>query len=452
MKFYLALWSSKTLLFILKLLKKERDDKPGLLAYRICNNFNEKITKPKITIAVTGTNGKTTVSSLIANIFKQDNKKVSFNDWGANTLAGHARCLIDTVNIFNKSKKDVAVLEVDEMTSLETLKGINPTYLIVTNIERDSIRRNDNPDYIVNKLQEAVKTINPKKIFLNADCPISSFLTNKNVIYYGVSKIKNEITNYKAKDFIICPKCYNEVEYLYQQYRSIGKFYCPKCNFKSIEPNYLLTIKENKCILSFDNKKEEYYIFSTSIFNLYNEVVVLSLFKELGYSNKKLNNLISKVKIPENRIEEVTINGVKVLKHASKGQNVSASSTVFEMLSHDNTCKSIVLLLNENYGNINGTETVTWLYETDFEFLNRENIKKIYVGGPRYLDYKLRLKLAGIGEEKIVTLLNEEELLDKIEFDGIKEIDILYEVDNVSKANYFYKYIVNKLSGEKNEN
>lgn len=31
MKFYLALWSSKTLLFILKLLKKERDDKPGFL-------------------------------------------------------------------------------------------------------------------------------------------------------------------------------------------------------------------------------------------------------------------------------------------------------------------------------------------------------------------------------------------------------------------------------------
>lgn len=451
MKFYLALWSSKTLLFILKLLKKERDDKPGLLAYRICKNFNEKINKPKITIAVTGTNGKTTVSSLIANMFKCDNKKVSFNDWGANTLAGHARCLIDSVNIFNKPKKDVAVLEVDEMTSYETLKGINPTYLIVTNIERDSIRRNDNPDYIFKKLEEGIKTINPKKIFLNADCPISSFLTNKNVVYYGVDKTKDEIPNYKAKDFAICPKCYSEIKYLYVQYRSIGKFICPNCNFKSKNPNYLLTYKDNKCILNFNKKQEEYKVLNNSIFNLYNEAVVISLFKELGYSNKKINELLNKVEIPKNRIEEFSINGIKVLKHACKGQNVSASSIVFESLSKDNTNKAIILLLNENYGNINGTETVTWLYETDFEFLNKDSIKKIYVGGPRYLDYKLRLQLAGIHDSKVVACLNEEDLLKEIDFNNIKEIDILYEVDNVSKANHFYNTIIKTLKGDKDE-
>jgi len=36
------------------------------------------------------------------------------------------------------------------------------------------------------------------------------------------------------------------------------------------------------------------------------------------------------------------------------------------------------------------------LYETDFEYLKNENIKKIIVAGQRYLDYKLRLRLAEI--------------------------------------------------------
>ena len=451
MRFYLALWASKALLFVLKLLKRERDDKPGLLAYRICKNFNEKVAKPNIVVAVTGTNGKTTVSSLIANMFKNSGKTVSYNDWGANTLAGHARCLIASVNIFNKPIKDVVVLEVDEMTSVETLSVLNPTYIVVTNIERDSIRRNDNPDYIFNRLKEGIASVNPKKVFLNADCPISSFLSDKNVVYYSVSKIRDEIVDYKSKDFIVCPKCYNDVVYLYQQYRSIGKFYCPSCGFKSKDSDYVLTVLDKSVFLEFNNKKEEYPLLSDSIFNLYNEVAVLSLFKELGYSYSLLRELISSVSLPKNRVEEKIVNGVRVLKHASKGQNVSASSIVFETLSSTFSSKAIVLLLNENYGNINGTETVTWLYETDFEFLNKESIKKIYVGGPRFLDYKLRLKLAGIPVDRIVAVEDEKELINFLEYDGIEEFDILYEVDNVSIADYFFNYIVNDLGDKKYE-
>ena len=445
MKFYLALWSSKLLLFVLKVLKRERDDKPGLLVYRICKNFNERVNKPEIVVAVTGTNGKTTVSSLVANMFRSDGKKVGYNDWGANTLAGHARCFIDSVNIFNKPTKDVCVLEVDEMTSYETLRGICPTYILVTNIERDSIRRNDNPDYIFNKLKEGIDSTCYKKIFLNADCPISSFLTDKNAVLYSASKIKDDITCYKAKDFVICPNCYNEIVYSYQQYRSIGKFHCSCCDFKSKDSDYVLSLKDDYCVLKFNNKKEDYSLLSKSIFNLYNEALVLSFFREIGYSYASLKKLISSVSVPKNRIEEKVIGGVKVLKHACKGQNVSASSIVFESLSKSSGNKAIILLLNENYGNINGTETVTWLYETDFEFLNKDNIKKIYVGGPRYLDYKLRFYLAGISDDRVCAIFDEKDIINYLSYDGIDEFDILYEVDNVSLADYFFNYIVNYL-------
>ena len=87
MRFYIALWSSKLLLFFLKILKKEKDDKPGLLAYRICKNFNEKINKPDLTIVVTGS---------ASEIF---GKKIKINELTINALG-----IFDYISIRDERK------------------------------------------------------------------------------------------------------------------------------------------------------------------------------------------------------------------------------------------------------------------------------------------------------------------------------------------------------------
>ena len=66
-RFYIGLWLSKLLYFLLKLVKKEKDDRPGLLANKICPDFISKISKPELIICITGTNGKTTTSNLVYN-------------------------------------------------------------------------------------------------------------------------------------------------------------------------------------------------------------------------------------------------------------------------------------------------------------------------------------------------------------------------------------------------
>ena len=140
MRFYLGLWAAKFYLFVQKVFRRSRSDKSGLLAYRFDKNFISHLKKPELVIGVTGTNGKTTVSSLINDIIKLENKKIAYNDWFANNLAGHARCLLDAVTIFNKPRRDVAILEMDEKSLVEGLPYADVDYLIVTNISRDSIR------------------------------------------------------------------------------------------------------------------------------------------------------------------------------------------------------------------------------------------------------------------------------------------------------------------------
>ena len=77
-KFFVALWAAKLYLFISKVLGKSRDDRAGLLAYRFDKNFLKHLNKPEVVVGVTGTNGKSTVSSLVHDIFKLENKKVAY--------------------------------------------------------------------------------------------------------------------------------------------------------------------------------------------------------------------------------------------------------------------------------------------------------------------------------------------------------------------------------------
>ena len=67
-KFYLALWAAKSAQLLLKLLGRNATYFPGKVAERICKNFLGMIKPPKTVVAVTGTNGKTTVTYLVKHI------------------------------------------------------------------------------------------------------------------------------------------------------------------------------------------------------------------------------------------------------------------------------------------------------------------------------------------------------------------------------------------------
>lgn len=53
------------------------------------------------------------------------------------------------------------------------------------------------------------------------------------------------------------------------------------------------------------------------------------------------------------------------------------------------------------------SENTAWIYDTDFEFLNDDSITQIICSGVRRTDYKVRLLLAGVPEEKITCVEKE---------------------------------------------
>ena len=70
LRFLFALWMAKLSIPALKITHHNGTDFPGSLAVRLCPDFLRYVGKPKTIVAVTGTNGKTTVSNMLNDILE----------------------------------------------------------------------------------------------------------------------------------------------------------------------------------------------------------------------------------------------------------------------------------------------------------------------------------------------------------------------------------------------
>lgn len=453
-RFYAALWGAKLFTFVNKLRNNERDDLPGLLAFKICPQFLEKVGKPELVITITGTNGKTTTATLVNNYFVSKGKKTSFNDWGANVTAGFCYNLLRGVNVFNRPKVDVSVLEADEMTLNFSMPQIKPNYIICLNLGKDTLKRNAQPEFVLSHVDDALNQLGDRTTaILNSNDPISSQAGSSSKarrIFYGMKDMGLKPFMNKAMDIRVCPKCGADIEWKYRFYRHLGAFECPNCknetcDFKNPEADYLaegLDLAGRTITIRHGDELETYPLISDTIFNAFNVLSVVSMLRDMGEPAEDIKNFLATQKITSIREDLVEHKGVKYYAYAAKGQNISAASVVFEYVAKEPSIKEIVLCLDEAQDKNHPLETVSWLYEADHEFLNSPNIKKIVCAGHMRYAHYLRLLLAGVPEEKLFIADTDEQIPGFIDYEGIDSVYVLHDVDVMSKAHGWRDAIV----------
>lgn len=435
-RFYFALTMAKCASLALKILGRKATYFPGKVAVTLCPDFLGMIEKPKTIIGITGTNGKTTVTNLVLDCLEDCGYKVINNKAGANINAGIASSLVHGVTFGQKVKGDIAVFEIDERSSPKVYPYIKPDYLICTNILRDSLRRNAHPEFIFNIINSNL----PKetKLILNADDMLSSNLGKENEkVYYGIAKLDSDYEECPniVNDMAVCPKCHTKMKYNYVRNNHIGNGYCPNCDFKSEEADYCITnidYKENKAIVHRKGNDEEYKLLNNkSIFNIYDELAAITFLREFGLSDEKVQKLFENLKITKSRYEDEEIEGYKIISYMAKGGNPVATSGVFDYVRKEPNKKDVILIIENIYDSKDWPENITWIYDTDFEFLKDENINKIIIGGARSQDYRIRCLLAGIPEEKIVCDKKATEAYKYLSLDKDKDIYVLYDIDSL---------------------
>ena len=434
LRFLFALWMAKLSVPALKITRHNGTDFPGTLALKLCPDFLKYVGRPKTIIAVTGTNGKTTVSNLLADTLEKEGHRVLINRAGSNVASGIATALLKGCDLAGRVKNyDMAVLEVDERSSVRVYPYITPDYIAVTNLFRDSIMRNAHADFIADIISRSVPAAS--KLVLNADDLISCGLAPENErVYFGIDRLPSdtvECVNH-INDVRICPKCAGKLRYEYRRYHHIGRAVCQDCGFHSPDAQYLaqnVDIAGGTLQLREGEDVREYKLISDSIFNIYNMVTVIAVLRQLGYSEEKVHEMMAHAAVPSTRHGDHQVGGFHIITQMSKGLNAFATSRAFDYIAGLPGQKELFLMINDQACEKRWSENVCWLYDTDFEFLNRDDVVQIVCTGKRGLDYKLRMLLAGIPAERICYEPDDLKALELLQFRPGDEICLLHDVE-----------------------
>jgi len=435
LRFFIALWGCKTLRLVMRMLGRNATYLPGKIALYICPLFLDLIGKPARVIAVTGTNGKTTVSNLLTNALEKRGNSVLNNSFGSNTAAGLACALFTGVSLSGRAKKDIAILEIDERSAMHIFPYIKFELVIITNLFRDSIMRNAHPEYIAGILSANIPA--KTRLLINADDLIASSVAPENPrAYFGIERMDSDVTECinLINDFQVCPKCQSELVYEYRRYHHIGKAFCPNCDFKSPEYDYSGHLNRERGTITITEKTgaAEIGLPGDSVFNVYNALTAFAALREMGFSPGECAEMLSGAVIPDSRYNETMVNNVRIVMHMGKERNALACSRAFEYVASKPGKKELILMMNGLGDAKVWSENISWLYDCDFEFLNKDDITRIVATGPRALDYCLRLRFAGVPAEKLRFSEKERASPKELALESGNSVYIFYGTDSLA--------------------
>ena len=449
LKFYIVLYLAKLSRIALKIIGRDATYFPGKLAVTLCPDFLGRIDKPKTIIGVTGTNGKTTVCNMIEDCLKENGYEFIDNHLGSNINSGLASTLIEGANLFGKQKKNLAVFEIDERSAVKIYPYVTPTYLVCTNLFRDSLKRNAHTEFISGILTNNI----PKetKLILNGDDLIVAGLAPENErVYFGIDKLETDSDKCEniVRDITVCPKCDSKLEYDFVRYNHIGRAHCSKCDFKSPEINYEVTnidFDKMKMYIKNKEKEESYDLINNNIINIYNMLATITALKEIGLTRNQINPVLKRQKIVDTRYSKEKVKNIEIITQLSKGMNPIACSRAFDYVRKEEGNKAVFVLLDDLHEAANSSENIAWQYDTDYEFLNSESIKQILTAGARYLDTYVRLQMADIPKEKIIYQRDEMSLVEKLNLEGIDKVFILHDLYSIDLKNQIKKKVEEKV-------
>lgn len=413
LKFYLSLIIARCAYIGIRLLNKSSGTSfVGMLVLKICPDFLKYCSKyiKKRIITITGTNGKSTTSGLIAHILETAHQNVVHNLKGANMLTGVAN--VFALSIAPLKRYDYAVIESDEAYLTKLYDYMKSDYLVVTNLFRDQLDRYGELNTTAEFIKNAIDKNPDLKLILNADDPIvATFDRTKYAVYYGFENVEYDCSyehKSNAPTEVFNCMCGEELKYSKQFFAQQGHYYCPKCGYKRHECNYSADVKvyNDYSVLTVRNRgiSFEFKVNLVGLYNAYNALAAISLGFEAGMNQEEIQKSLDTYQAIFGRTEKRTINGNPAVIQLIK--NPTGAS---EVLKTVDLKSNIVIAINDNYAD---GRDISWLWDSDFEQLKNAE-KLVITSGCRANDMATRLKYAGIPQEKIIVEPNIKKAIDK---------------------------------------
>lgn len=406
MKFLLALWFGKFINFLINIIDKNRGtnlsgEKALIIDPQMIKHYKglncEKM------LFITGTNGKSTSNNLINHILKANGYKVISNLEGANLMAGVNTALLKASDIFGNVSADYFIFEVDERFLPFVHELLPSANILVTNLQKDQVHRNGDPDFIYRKLLPVMKK--NVRLFLNNDEPRSrSFAQyNDNVVTYGVEKHSESFVKSEGYPSMACPVCHNAIKFEYHNNDGMGSFACTGCNSKSAaRSDYYITdldFSERK----FKAEGIEFVMPYNIPYMAYNYVAAIAVAKELaGISFEDASKAFGSFKNVGGRFEVLEF-GEKTIKYMRiKQENPETLQTSINIMAGDKEPKMVCIGMGDIPDAIPSYTNTFYAFDCDYSELVSGDVEKyLFFTKAVCYDAANRLIYEGVPKEKI---------------------------------------------------
>lgn len=376
--------------------RREGTSLPGKLATKIDPNVLTSIADQYDVIVITGTNGKTLTTTLATRVLRTKYDTVVTNPSGSNMIQGITGTML-TAKKPRKGERPLALLEVDEANVEEIARQMKPKAFVLTNIFRDQLDRFGEIYTTYEKILKGIRLVPEATVIINADSPIFMRGDIKNPkIYYGFNHLpaEGEMRLPTNTDGILSPTDNSVLHYHFVTFANLGAYYSKTDDFKRPELDCAVTAlnRMTPTYSNFDLDGETFQIEIGGMYNIYNALAAYTVGRFMDVTPAEVRKAFESNAQIFGRQEAIQVEDKEVTIVLIK--NPVGANQVIDMMKTDDQPFSLLALLNANYAD--GIDT-SWIWDTDFEALHETDVKQVAVGGERYKDMYVRLKMAEFG-------------------------------------------------------
>ncbi len=383
---------------------------PGLVAERVDKGLLTKLGAQLQhgVLVVAGTNGKTTTTRMVADIFEANSWRVVHNRSGSNLVRGVVASFVEKSSFAGRIRGDVGVVEADEAAMPELVKRLQPRVILLNNLFRDQLDRYGELDAITKKWRVVLQQLPATTtVVVNADDPTLAALTADipaRRVCIGLNEQHHRLESLPhAADAAICRVCGSDLAYRALYLSHLGEWYCTGCGRERPALDYAageiaLNGDLDSAMTVHDAAGEHRIeIGVPGLYNAYNALAAVAVAREFGIGWDVVTSTLAGFQSAFGRIERFEYQGRAITMALVK--NPTGFNEVLRMLTSASGTLEHPTMICINDLDADGRD-VSWLWDVDFELLS-EGAGHLYTTGLRGADMANRLKYADVPLERI---------------------------------------------------
>ena len=350
-------------------------------------------------VLITGTNGKTTASRILASILEAAGMPTLHNRSGSNMMRGLASALLASANGRHGAGPTLGLFEVDEATLPAAARALAPRALAFTNLFRDQLDRYGEVDTVAAMWREALAaTPRDSTLVLNADDPSVAELTlgwDGPVHWFGLDDPAFATEFPGSVDARWCRGCGGSFVYGRRYFGHAGFWRCSGCTRVRPETQTTATAIQ----LALDGSSFEVPGLGrvsmplSGLYNVANALAAIALARFLDVPGEAILAGLANVRAAFGRQEVVHFEGRRLMLMLAK--NPAGANQVLRLIAAVaptiGEAVKVAVLLNDHFAD---GQDVSWTWDVDYELL-ASTVEIWWAGGDRAEDIALRLKYAG---------------------------------------------------------